>query len=353
MRNNDGRPFEHFFCPMLMEDAPAELMLGHIVNEKFEEVPEFKIKQRKDIDGWYGSMFEADFLTLMRNKNKDIGDLIFGGKAPRGLKPMIKAGGAEIEYYTLKDDPSHTPINEHTLLELNGKNDGFLRLALKKAPEEILSLKDLKWHSEVFGDFRLSALASIIKAAYLTLFWKCGYQYALSLSGRSVGHDLLGRFYLDNRSKKHSDVLAAAGVFFKPYIHMVRPVMCVGGTAPHGTIEDNRAFFWLGSSGRRLGIGVFVRTNDVLHMVLMPDYSDADGAAIYLNFLRNNQEFLWVNDAAYNETKGGWDVHPESIPLVWPKTHGSFDLSRPPEEVLKLGLPPEQREQVTTRPPRP
>jgi hypothetical protein len=62
----NGAPFQHFFCPMLMKDEPAELILGHVVNEKFKDVPEYKIIQRGDIDSWYGSMLEGDFLTLVR-----------------------------------------------------------------------------------------------------------------------------------------------------------------------------------------------------------------------------------------------------------------------------------------------
>jgi hypothetical protein len=192
-RNNKGRPFDHFFCPMLLKDEKTELILGHVVNEEFK--PEFKIQQRQDIDSWYGSMFEGDFLTLVRHQEGVITDLFVPKKPPpRGLRPVLKAGEEEIRYYPLKDDD--LPINEHTLMEINTKNGPFMRLGLKKAPEEVLALTRLKWHTEVFGDFRVAALVSMIKAAYLTLFWKLGYKYALSTAGLSVGRSILGRFVI-------------------------------------------------------------------------------------------------------------------------------------------------------------
>jgi hypothetical protein len=318
---------------MLMRDEPTELILGHVVNEKFERVPEFKVTQRKDIDGWYGSMFEADFLTLVRHQTKNMVDLFFDGKPPRGLRPVIKAGNEEIEYYLLKAT-DQLPTGQHTLLEMTGKDGKTLRIALKRPPGEIKPLTNFKWHSEAIGDFRIAALVSVIKAAFLTLFWKAGYGYALSLAGRSIGYDLLGKFYLDNMEKSREDVLAAAMDFFKPYVNMVRPADYVEGTAPRGTIEDNRALIWLGSSGQVLGIGVFVRTDDRLQMVMMPSYSDAEGVATYLDWLNNKRDALWVREGAFNMGTRRWDVCPERVPVIWPKTHATFDLSRPARELV-------------------
>src|SRR5690348_16595378 len=107
----NGAPFQHFFCPMLMEDERTEWILGHVVNEKFKDVPEFTVIQRKDIDSWYGSMFEADFVTLVRFHGKNVNDILFGDKPPRGLKPVIKAGEEEVGYYHLKGDPDDKPID--------------------------------------------------------------------------------------------------------------------------------------------------------------------------------------------------------------------------------------------------
>jgi hypothetical protein len=325
-------PFKHFFCPMLMKDEHVELMLGHVVNEKFRTVPEYLIRQRQDIDGWYGSVFEADFITVVKSREKNLNELFLGGKPARGLRPVIRAGGEEIPFYSLKD--GQEPIETHTLLELQGNSSGFMRFALKKTPAEVRSLQQMKWRSEISGDFRIAAFVSLLKAAYLTLFWKFGYKYALSTAGMSIGHHLLGRFFEENRGERTDEVREAAAEFFKPHLHMVRPVEFPGPNPPRGTIEDNRAFVWLGSSGRGLGIGVFVRTDDQLHCVLMPAYSDADSIGTYEEFRRNDSEEIWVREGEFNETKQAWDLEEQRVRVVWPKQHESFDLSFSPEETL-------------------
>jgi hypothetical protein len=329
-----GAPFEHFYCPMLMKDEPAELILGHVVNEKFEDVPEFKITQRKDIDGWYGSMFEADFLNLVRFQERTVHDEnLFEGKPPPALKPVITVGGEPLDYYHLKD-PDNTPINEHTLMEINRKNGEFLRIALKKTAEEVMALQNLKWQTEVFADCRIAAVVSVIKAAYLTLFWKLGYRYVLSTAGLSIGRELLGRFYLENRGRSRQQVQAAAAEYFRPYFNMVRPAEPTGEHAPRGTIEDNRVFIWLGSSGLGLGIGVFVRVNKRLNCVLMPAYAEHERAQVYMDFLRNDKHELWVRDGVFDEQKDQWEANPRRVPVLWPKLDPSFDLSLTPKEIL-------------------
>jgi hypothetical protein len=150
----------------------------------------------------------------------------------------------------------------------------------------------------------------------------------------SVGYQILGRFYRENRTKKYPEVRAAAAEFFKPYVNMLRPAEVAGENTPRGTIEDNRAFIWLGSSGRGLGIGVFVRTNERLQCVLMPGYSDEERAETYLDFFRNDKHELWVRQGEYNEGKGCWEAHPQRCGVLWPKLHPSFDLSRAPQDIL-------------------
>ncbi|PQV62436.1 hypothetical protein B1R32_13611 [Abditibacterium utsteinense] len=69
-KNVTGRPFEHFYCPILQRDGPAELCMGHVVNKAFfdtsNRVSERCILQRKDVDNFYGSHFEPRFLLVDR-----------------------------------------------------------------------------------------------------------------------------------------------------------------------------------------------------------------------------------------------------------------------------------------------
>ena len=61
-----------------------------------------------------------------------------------------------------------------------------------------------------------------------------------------------------------------------------------------GSIEDRRFLVCLGSSGRFYGLGVFVRTNDCMHVVLLPP-DDAEHMDTYRASERQVQEKLQVS----------------------------------------------------------
>jgi hypothetical protein len=56
-----GRPFPHFFRPIMFEDTPAQLIRGPIINEAFEESPGAWVVQRGAVDHLFGGFFEGDF----------------------------------------------------------------------------------------------------------------------------------------------------------------------------------------------------------------------------------------------------------------------------------------------------
>ena len=58
-----GRPFDHFFCPILFRDEDVELCKGHIVGQVFGGRERWTV-QRKDVDNFYGTAFEADFAHI-------------------------------------------------------------------------------------------------------------------------------------------------------------------------------------------------------------------------------------------------------------------------------------------------
>jgi len=55
-----GAPFSHFFCPVLFSDEDVPLCKAHIVNLVFPDSSRIWTVQRKDVDNFYGSTFEAD-----------------------------------------------------------------------------------------------------------------------------------------------------------------------------------------------------------------------------------------------------------------------------------------------------
>ena len=58
----DGPP-THFQCPILLKDEAVELCMGHVVNKAIPNCCRKTVLQRKDIDGFYGSLLERHFAT--------------------------------------------------------------------------------------------------------------------------------------------------------------------------------------------------------------------------------------------------------------------------------------------------
>jgi len=54
----NGRPFEHFFCPILAIDERAELIRGHVINKAYNGAPRTWVIQRADVDN-FGSSAES------------------------------------------------------------------------------------------------------------------------------------------------------------------------------------------------------------------------------------------------------------------------------------------------------
>ena len=59
-----GQPFSHFFCPILFRDEDVELCKAHVVNQAFPEAPQDWTIQRKDVDNFYVSIFESEFVAI-------------------------------------------------------------------------------------------------------------------------------------------------------------------------------------------------------------------------------------------------------------------------------------------------
>jgi hypothetical protein len=61
---------------------------------------------------------------------------------------------------------------------------------------------------------------------------------------------------------------------------------------------------------------VLVRTGDKMHAVLVPVLEDAEGAARFVNFLRNSSPQLEIRLAKY--TNGEWQITPDTKTVDWP-----------------------------------
>jgi len=102
-----GRNFEHFMCPILFEDEDVELCQAHIVNRAFDASKLVTI-QRKDVDNWYGSMFESDFAD-MRYRGITVRHVLMDRTLAKRFPIVVLAGGEAIPSYfpTGRKIPQH------------------------------------------------------------------------------------------------------------------------------------------------------------------------------------------------------------------------------------------------------
>ncbi|MBV8309910.1 MAG: hypothetical protein JO344_05860 [Planctomycetaceae bacterium] len=242
-----GRPFTHFFCPILQVDEDVRLQEGHIVNKAFDQSSRAWVVQRRDVDGFFGSLFEAEFVKLQDMQSTTMADLFLDPKLNRQFRPSILRNDQPVPYTTWQTrlPDAFTPV---TL----GDDERAMTIGLRISPEELLAAAGDKWELDVSKDVRLPALASLIKTAHLSLFHLLGYRYAAFPAGRFVGYDILGRFFRNNfgTRKQRPKVLANAHAHFREFVHMIRPVG-INRLNFEGSVSDRRMLVCVGASGRQ------------------------------------------------------------------------------------------------------
>ena len=274
-----GLPFQYFFCPITWKDEDVPLCRAHVINKAFHGADRSWTVQRTDVDNWFGSLFENDFLATELQHQRVIEQALTHKDLFRRFRPKLSVDDSDVDYYVSHGSvpPHHTTVD----LEANGEN---IQIGLKLSPSEALSRLDGTWAFESSRDIRLPALVSVLKAAYLTMFHLQGYRFALSDGGRFVGKTVLGDLYLKTQGVERSEALSLAHEHCKPFANMVRPV--IGVPSPfRGTVTDRLVYFLM-SGPRPWAFSVFVRTGRETHAAVLPIMDDADSAARFHRFLQ-------------------------------------------------------------------
>lgn len=307
-----GRRFSHFFCPILFVDEETELCKAHIVNKAFAAASRRWTLQRKDVDNFFGTMFEGTFVDLQFNEPGVASKALVQPDLYRRFRPKILLDGVEVEHFVATG-----PVPK-AFAELQLELDrGSVRLGLKM-PKECLAVNtDPDLQFEVSRDLRVPAVVSILKAAHLTMFELLGYTYALGPGGAWLGQ-VLGTFYLQNTGRAKEDVLRNAVGHFGPLAAMVRPVTAAPA-AITGTVDDRWVHLcWSDDATDRTpwGIVVYVRTGDTLHAVLLPALEHQVGADRFAQFLGTQGDVFEVSIARFVDTH--WTVQKERRSVQWP-----------------------------------
>ena len=118
-----GGSWNHFVCPILHVDEDVPLLRAHVINKALPNSDRSWTIQRKDVDNFFGSRFEANFLAI----DKKIGRLPIELRADKNLrrlfKPTLLLNGRIVESYPYQ--PS-VPVPEE-FLEATLSN--YLKLA--------------------------------------------------------------------------------------------------------------------------------------------------------------------------------------------------------------------------------
>jgi len=304
-----GKPVTHFFCPILYRDEKVPLCKAHLVNTAFGGPKKWTV-QRKDVDNFYGSIFESDFVDL-RHKGRRPDEVLADASLSKRMRPEFVVDDRRVEHYV----PKGPVPRDYTSLVVVGET-GPIHLALKMHPSETESLRQRKWQVQIERDLRIPAMVSLLKAAHLTLFHMLGYQYGLSPGGHFLGRYVLGEFFLANTGRPRPEVLAAAHRYFREYAPMVRP-MPNDSDQFSGTAEDGQAFMCL-HDDVLWGMVVIIRVSQSLHGVLVPVFGSQAGNERFLAFIEGADERIKARLVRF--AGDHWDASRQLLDLVWPKT---------------------------------
>ena len=276
-----GSPFRDFFCPILHVDEPAELCKGHVIPEAFETSNAW-LPQRKDIDNFYGTAAEAAFVAIVEDRGKHPVEMWLDPKLRKKHRPRIEYEGRALELYFPKQI---TPVPGQTLAEIVDQ-DGqkICNIVLKLTAEEFGALHGKGGEIVIDRDYRPAVIASLLKAAHLTLFRMLGYRHVFSPTGIYLA-DILATFYRQHGNKRRDELEPFLESHFRPNVGMVAPLIHKDSSVFQGTISDNRLLGCVGSSEGIFALGVIVKAGNDTFCVFLPT---DDGLTIntYFNFLK-------------------------------------------------------------------
>jgi hypothetical protein len=278
-----GKPCTHFCCPILGRDEDVEMCRGHLVALGSDNL---WVPQRKDVDNFYGSVVEADLATIVEDRGEDPWVLLLDPKRSKRHKFRMEVGGEAVQHYIARSDHDRAP--GHTFVQIRDENNRSLcNIGIKVSPDD---LPDSEYRLEVIveRDFRPSVIASMLKAAHLTMFRLLGYDHVDSPGGRYIS-DILKNFF-ESHDGSHSVTEEEVELYFRRYESMVTPLW-IGDNDLRGTAEDNLLISCWGMSAGPFAIGVVVKVKQEYFCVFLP--TDC-GKTIntYFSFLKEPPKFV-------------------------------------------------------------
>ncbi len=303
-----GIPFRHFFCPFLHVDEPAPLCEGHIINEAFGTCNAW-VPQRQDFDNFFGSRVEADFVSAVQGRSKTAFQKWIDPTLNRRYRPQLFSKGVAVEHYMTKEIKPAVPGQTPLVMTTEG-GDILGNLVIKKAPDELKALHatDMQVVAVPPSTFVPAIIASVLKAAHLTMFNLLGYGHVFSTAGLYLA-GILREFYEKFRGTKKRSLAREIAAAFLPHASLISPVIIKNPSVLAGTVMDNRLLVAIGGTEGIFATGVLIPAGpDDAFCVWLPS---GQGKTIdtYLGFLKEPPPSIAVKLVHFCPADGQQEAH--------------------------------------------
>lgn len=293
-----GESFEYFCCPITGVDYPGQLMLGHILNQRLDGAQRTTVVQRKDVDEFFGSCCEAQFLDCIR-KGDHIFDILRDPKKAERHRPQVVIDGNPVEFYVVRSRPSE----EHSIVRFVGPDEDFIDLALKMRPDELGYANVEGAYFIVNRNYQFPVIVSLLKAAHLTLFYRHGYRYVFSPAGQIIANQL-GAFFRKHKSRP-GEAKGQLPIEFAEFRYSITHLTPLRATTLDTSLEQGRFMVCVGSSGSPYAVVVIFCLRGEHHGVFLP-FGTAHTLETYLGFVKNPPASCWVSDATWSDGNKAW-----------------------------------------------
>ena len=321
-----GKPFRHFYCPILHVDEETPLTKGHVVPESLGGSA--RVLQRRDVDQGFGSFFEAEAADAIRHglDAKPL-DVVLHGDASEvkqlgrrfGFQLLLEGTDKPLDAWIRNvGDDAVFHVSREGLTRVLGEDDGR------------------EMHSGAIGvelDARSSILVTSLRTSHLAWFRLCGYGYVFCDEGRfvaSVLRDVYEEFIRPrrgpNRRKKGSlisdRVKREVDQYCSRFANFIRPVpeaaLETYSEAMRRGTPDTGRFLALWDGDAIYGKISTIRLGNQHIGVMTPVRYEARGRALV--GVRANLELVF-SEGRFDAHAGEFRIDPPGGRAIWPSAH--------------------------------
>ncbi|CAN5407936.1 hypothetical protein BH09PLA1_BH09PLA1_01500 [soil metagenome] len=166
-----GNRTERFICPITLRPCEThELIDGHILNEALLHASRRTVIQYGKVDGYYGTKVEPALIRYLNSTRRDDRELIY---ASSNLKIVFR-DGSTCEAFATTGRNARNAAKKFPLVDLKRDGEVYVSLFARTAKDDprLDGPADLS-HSASYMPSHWTA--SMLKAAYLTMFYLFGY----------------------------------------------------------------------------------------------------------------------------------------------------------------------------------